>query len=209
MPVPKLRLYNRTCPTAPASPPRPAPPTPRWSRSPKLRWSRSRLPQLWLGPRQTEAARPPPHRPAAHAVYTACSSHCRQRWRLLGYSPVAGSACPRHMRLALARTVRDLPDLLKPLYQLDVICRGLCGAAWPGCCGGRRSASPGDMACSTRSPLHRLVGSSAPSDSACHLHAHCSGVYPRFKQPWCSPRVDSACLRHVRCNAGCRRFAQP
>jgi len=46
MPVPKLCLYNRTCPIAPASPPRPAPPTPRWSTSPKLRWSRSRLPQL-------------------------------------------------------------------------------------------------------------------------------------------------------------------
>ena len=93
--LPKPCLHNRTRSIAPASPPRPAPPTPRWSRSPKLRRSRSRLPQLWLGPRQTEAARPPPHRPAAHAVNTACSSHCQQRWRLVGYSLVAGSASPR------------------------------------------------------------------------------------------------------------------
>ena len=73
--VSKACPHDRTCTIAPASPPRPAPPTPRWSGSPKLRWSRSRLPQLWLGPCQPVAAHPPPHRPAAHVVHTACISH--------------------------------------------------------------------------------------------------------------------------------------
>jgi hypothetical protein len=47
---------------------------------PTPRRGRSRFLQLWLGPRQTEAELPAPHRPAAHAEYTASSSHCRQRW---------------------------------------------------------------------------------------------------------------------------------
>ena len=74
-------------PTALASPPHPVPPTPRWSRS--------RLPQLWLDPRRTEAAPPPPRRPAAHAEGIACSSHCRQLWRQVACSPTANSARPR------------------------------------------------------------------------------------------------------------------
>ena len=49
MPVPKLCLYNRTCPTAPASPPRPAPPTPRWSR---------RVPSYGTGDKTTEIGQP-------------------------------------------------------------------------------------------------------------------------------------------------------
>ena len=69
----------------------------------------------------------------------------------------------------------------------------------------RRSTWTVDMACSTHSPPRRLVGSSAPSDSACRLHAPCSAGYRRLEQPWGSPYAGIACLRHAPCKSRCRQ----